>query len=301
MPRSHPPALLKIVERTLREECGALRGERVLIAVSGGGDSQALLHALARLAPKLGLELAAHGVDHGLRKEASAELDVAEELARRCGVAFSRSRVRVDPGGNLQARARAARYAALSRAAQAASCTLIATAHHADDRAETVLLRMLRGAGPRGLAVLPARTAEFLRPFIRARRADIQAHALRHALPTCQDPSNVDPRFLRVRVRRELLPLLESLSPRIIEHLNALADALGERAAPLIVEPSGELPAPLGRTHLVALRRAVRLAQRGARVSLPGGRVARVEGRAGQPVVVLEPGKRGRYARKKPG
>jgi len=301
MPRSHPPALLKVVERTLREECGSLRGERVLIAVSGGGDSQALLHVLARIAPKFGFQLAAHGVDHGLRPEAAAELDVAEELARRCGVAFSRSRVRVDPGGNLQARARNARYAALARAAEAAACTLIATAHHADDRAETVLLRLLRGAGPRGLAVLPARTADFLRPVIRARRSDIQAHVARHALPSCQDPSNLDPRFLRVRVRRELLPLLESLSPRIVEHLNALADALGERAAPLVVEQASALPGPLSRTHLVALRRAVRLGQRGARVSLPGGRVARVEGRSGQPVVVLEPPKRGRRARKKPG
>jgi tRNA(Ile)-lysidine synthase len=301
MRRSHPPSLLTIVERTLREECGTLRGRRILIAVSGGGDSQALLHAMSRLAPKLGFDLVAHGVDHGLRDEAAAELDVAEELAERCNVPFSRSRVSIEPGGNLQARARAARYAALARAAQATTSTLIATAHHADDRAETVLLRLLRGAGPRGLAVLPARTGDVLRPLIRARRGDVHAHLARHGLPFCRDPSNLNPRFLRVRVRNELLPVLELLSPTIVEHLNALADALGDAAKPLVVENVSVQPPSFSRTHVVALRRAARLGQQSARVSLPGGGVARVEGRAGQPVVVLEPRKRRGHTPKKPG
>jgi tRNA(Ile)-lysidine synthase len=288
MPRSHPPALLKIAERTLREECDDLRGARILVAVSGGGDSQALLHVLSRVAPKLRIELRAHGVDHGLRAEAAAELDVAEALAERVRVPFSRSRVRVEPGGNLQARARTARYAALERAAKASGATLIATAHHADDRAETVLLRLLRGSGPRGLAVLPPRAGHLLRPLIRARRSDIDAHLARHALAFCRDPSNVDPRFLRARVRAELVPLLEALSPRIAAHLNALADAIGETAPPLVLD-AGAPPAPaLGRSHVLALRRAARFGQRGARVSLPGGTVAHIATRGGQPVVLFE-------------
>src|SRR5262249_30669993 len=87
--RSHPPSLLRLAERTLRDECGVLRGERLLVASSGGGDSTALLHVLSLLAPKLGVSIVAHGVDHGLRPEARAELDVAEGLATRLSVPFS--------------------------------------------------------------------------------------------------------------------------------------------------------------------------------------------------------------------
>ena len=225
MARSHPPTLISIVRRTLLEECGPLESRTVLAAVSGGGDSQAMLDVLARLAPKLGYRLRAHGVDHGLCPEASRELDQAETLAARLGVPFSRSRLKVSRGANLQARAREVRYAALREVA-APEQALIATAHHAHDRAETVLLRLLRGAGPRGLAVLPARTQDVIRPLLRAAKPDVLGHLARHRLEFAQDPSNTDAAFLRVRVRSELLPLLEGLSPQIVRHLNALADAL---------------------------------------------------------------------------
>jgi tRNA(Ile)-lysidine synthase len=231
MPRSHPPSLLSVVRRTLIEECGPLHGRVVVAAVSGGGDSQAMLSALGRLAPKLGFALRAHGVDHGLRAEAAAELDLAEALARRSGVPFDRTRLSLERGGNLQARARAARYAALREAA-APHHALIATAHHADDRAETVLLRLLRGAGPRGLAVLAPRDHDVIRPLIRASKQDVTLHLERHGLVAAADPSNLDPAFLRVRVRREAMPLLRALSPQIVRHLNVLADALGGSLLP---------------------------------------------------------------------
>jgi tRNA(Ile)-lysidine synthase len=269
--RSHPPALLTLVARTLRDECDLRRGERVLVAVSGGADSSALLHALVRLAPRFGIELVAHGVDHGLRPEAEAELDLAEQLARSHGVAFSRSRLRVAPGGNLQARARDARYAALRRAAGSAGAHLIATAHHADDRAETILLRLLRGAGPPGLAVLPARSGNLLRPLIRARRTDILAHLGRHDIRWAEDPSNRDLRFLRVRVRQELIPLLQTLSPAIVAHLCALADELASGPEPRVLDERGE-PLRLGRAQRTALRRAMARGPNRARIRLSGGR-----------------------------
>ncbi|HEV8549735.1 MAG TPA: tRNA lysidine(34) synthetase TilS, partial [Polyangiaceae bacterium] len=222
MPRSHPPTLLTLATRSLSEDCGLVKGARVLCAVSGGPDSMALLDVLARLASKLDFALVAHGVDHGLRPEASAELDLAERHALSLGVPFERSVLAVPAGGNLQARARDARYAALEAAQQQAAAPLLATAHHADDRAETVLLRLLRGSGPRGLAVLPARAGSRLRPFLRARRSDILLHLMRHGVPHAEDPSNRDRRHLRVRVREELLPLLHELSPGIVAHLNAL-------------------------------------------------------------------------------
>jgi tRNA(Ile)-lysidine synthase len=259
MARSHPPSLVTIVKRTLIEEGGELRGSTLLAAVSGGSDSQAMLSVLARLAPQLGFALRAHGVDHGLRAEAAAELGLAEALALRLGVPFARTRVAVARGANLQARARDARYAAL-RDAAAPHAALIATAHHAHDRAETILLRLLRGAGPRGLAVLPTRAQDVIRPLVRAEKGDVIAHLQRHHLDFAQDPSNTDGAFLRVRVRRELLPLLNELSPQIVRHLNALADALVGAELPDLAGLDKEEGAPeLNRAQIHEVLRANRL------------------------------------------
>jgi tRNA(Ile)-lysidine synthase len=116
----------------------------------------------------------------------------------------------------------------LKAAAARNGANRIATGHHADDRAETVVMRLMRGGGHvRNLAVLAPRSGDRIRPMIRARRADIDAHIARHGIPTALDPSNADPRFLRVRIRNEVLPVLERLSPRIVEHLCALADDAG--------------------------------------------------------------------------
>ena len=276
MPRSHPPTLLTLAARALREECGVERGARVLLALSGGGDSMALLHVLALLSKKQGFSVVAHGVDHGLREEARAELDLAEARCAALGVAFSRTELSVPAGGNLQARAREARPAALCAAAEATRSVRIATAHHADDRAETVLIRLLRGAGPRGLAVLPPRSGIWIRPLCRARKSDVRLHIARHELVFAEDPSNHNRRFLRTRVRSELLPLLEQLSPQIAGHLCALADALepgegsAERAGALRDE--GGVALALNRAQRLLVGRALAFGQRSARVSLPGGR-----------------------------
>jgi tRNA(Ile)-lysidine synthase len=184
----------------------------------------ALLHVLALLRRRLAFGLFAHGVDHGLRPEAAAELDLAEAFARSLDVPFTRSRLSLSAGGNLQARARDARWAALRTAASRAGADRIATGHHAEDRAETVVMRILRGTRLKGLGALPPLDGDRIRPLYRARRSDIDAHVGRHDLPHAIDPSNRDPRFLRTRVRHEILPALERLSPRIIEHLCALAD-----------------------------------------------------------------------------
>ncbi|MEP7052049.1 MAG: tRNA lysidine(34) synthetase TilS [Pseudomonadota bacterium] len=275
MARSHPPTLITLVTRALREECEVRRGTRVLLALSGGGDSTALLHVLALLAKKQGFALFAHGVDHGLREEAAAELDRAQALCEALGVPFTRTAIALEPGGNLQARARDARRVALLDAAKAVAADRIATAHHADDRAETVLLRLLRGAGPRGLAVLSPRAGVWIRPQGRARKSDIALHLARHGLAFSDDPSNLNRRFLRTRVRYELVPLLEQLSPRIVEHLCALADALGaepqaEAALSLFDEQGVALLLNRAQRQLVGRARA--FGQRSARVSLAHGR-----------------------------
>jgi tRNA(Ile)-lysidine synthase len=283
--QSHPPTLVRHAERLVRDEGLFTRGDLVLCACSGGPDSTALLHVLAMLRARLGHTLAAHGVDHGLRPEAAAELEGVRAIARTLRVPFDVTRVEVARGPNLQARARAARHEALASAASATGARVVATGHTADDRAETFLLRLLRGSGPRGLAVLPPRAPSLLRdgpdlvrPLLHARRTDVLAHLARHGVPYASDPSNLDPRFARVRVRRDLVPLLEELSPAIVSHLGALADMLASQAlrgAPLGEGEAGPLQA-LGRAQRLAVERARRLGRGSVRLRLAGGREVEV-------------------------
>ena len=272
---SRPPTLHTLVHRAIVDERLFARGDRVLVATSGGPDSTALLHALALLRKRIGHELVAVGIDHGLRPEACAELDLVHGVADKLEVPFDIVTVSLKAGSNLQARARAARHDALQRAAAEHSTCVIATGHTADDRAETVLLRLLRGAGREGLAVLPARApsptgsgVDVVRPLWRARRSDVMAHLVRHRIPYAEDPSNRDSRFLRARVRHELLPLMEELSPGIVTHLCTLADLLAQ-----------DEPDPwsgLGRAQRLALRRAL---EDGADIELRlrGGRELRLQ------------------------
>jgi tRNA(Ile)-lysidine synthase len=261
----------------VRDDKLFVRGDVVLVACSGGPDSSALLHVLAMLRRTLGHVVVAHGIDHGLRPEAGRELELVGDLCQRLEISFEVTRVDVAPGSNVQARARDARHRALQHAAKRSSAAVIAMGHTADDRAETVLLRLLRGAGPRGLAVLSSRASspvvieepelarDIIRPMIRARRTDVLAHVHRHDLVCAQDPSNTDVHFARVRVRREVLPLLEDMSPRIVDHLCALADMLTE-----VCPDEGPLDA-LGRKQRTMVERARRSGERSVKIRVKGG------------------------------
>jgi tRNA(Ile)-lysidine synthase len=198
-------------------------GETVLIAVSGGADSVALLDVLRELGPTLGLRLACAHVHHGLRAEAEADADFVRRLCEGMAVPFHLERVSVrrgPPWDGLEAEARRARYAALEARALALGARCIATGHTADDQAETVLMRLLQGAGPRGLAgIAPARGVVF-RPLIEARRDEIVAHLASRGLAWVEDATNRDPRFLRNRIRHEILPFLShALGAGVVESL----------------------------------------------------------------------------------
>lgn len=271
------PSLRTVTRRAL-DEAGA-RQCRVVLAVSGGSDSTALLDVMARLAGDYRLELHAHGVDHGLRAAAADELAQVEAQARALAVPFSSTRLTLDAGSNLQARARRARYLALEAVRQRLEARFIATAHHQRDRAETVLLRLLRGAPAAGLGVLPVHEGSRLRPLIHAPKELILAYLSRHRLRYAEDPSNADPRFLRVRIREELLPLLRSLAPGIEQTLAALADAhLGRIDHSPEEQADLALLRSLPRASLTALRSLGRTRSTTARVWLPGGLAARVDG-----------------------
>lgn len=191
-------------------------GTSVTCAVSGGADSLALLV----LAAGAGCAVTAIHVDHGLRPGSAAEAEVVAQAATRYGARFVGERVVVSPGPNLEARARAARYGVLPHD--------VLTGHTADDQAETVLLNVLRGAGLDGLRGFdPSR-----RPIRRLRRSDTEALCAAAALTVVADPSNVDPRHRRNRVRRELLPLLDDIAKRDVAAVLARqAEILAEDAS----------------------------------------------------------------------
>jgi tRNA(Ile)-lysidine synthase len=213
------------VRRTIRERGLIEPGMRVLAACSGGPDSGAMLITLARLSAELDFTLEAASVDHGLRADAAADVAIAREQAAAAGVAFHALKVAVERGGSLQANARAARYAALLACARELGARRIAVGHTQDDQAETVLLRVLRGAGLGGLSgIEPLRADGVMRPLIDCRRAEVLAFATQHALRYASDASNEVRQFGRVRVRQDLLPLLEREDKAAIQHLSDIAD-----------------------------------------------------------------------------
>lgn len=207
-------------------------GDRVLVAVSGGADSVALLAALAMLAEKLRIELCAAHLNHGLRgAEALRDQDCAQAVAAQLGVRCVVGEASQLLGaGNLEARARRVRYEFLARVAGEECCTRIATGHTMDDQAETVLMRLLRGTGGDGLAGIRPVAGRIVRPMLGCTRAQVVAFLRAHGLPHCEDSSNADHRFLRNRIRHEVLPLLQAINPRVVRSLASTATAVTSEA-----------------------------------------------------------------------
>ena len=210
--------------------------DRVLIGVSGGPDSLALLSSLVSLRAKFHLTLRAAYVDHGLRPAASRrEADLVKRIGRLWGVPvyFRRSKIRKRPGESLEALAREVRYRALTALAIRTRCNKIALGHTQDDQAETVLMRLIRGAGTTGLAgISPVRNVQgrnlrIIRPLIGCSRAQVESYLKDHRIRALQDRSNESRKFFRNRVRHDLIPLLErEYNPKMREHLSTLAQIL---------------------------------------------------------------------------
>jgi len=227
-------------------------GTAVVAAVSGGADSVALLHILAGLAPGMGFDLAVAHLDHRLRGERS-ERDAAfvEALAARLALPFVAGRADVRArarrnGISLEMAAREARYAFLGRVCRETGATHVATGHTADDQAETVLLKLLRGAGMTGLSGMPCkvrrRSVTVVRPLMDVTRSQIVDYLQRRRLAWVEDETNRSPAFLRNRVRHEVLPLLaHRLNPQVREILRRTADVLRADSAWLDELASGIL------------------------------------------------------------
>jgi tRNA(Ile)-lysidine synthase len=234
-------------------------GDRILIAVSGGADSVVLLHWLAGFAPSMRLRLYAFHLNHQLRADAGEDASFVEALGARLGVETLVERRDVRrlcraAGWSLEDGARRIRYEALAQAAERLAASKVAVAHTADDQAETVLLRLLRGSGLTGLGGIPRQRplgghATVIRPLLGVWRRDVLAYLKAHGLPHRQDPSNEDRAFLRNRIRHELLPHLEAeYHPRLREAMVQLAEQCRMDAA--------YLEAAAGRVHRRLVKRA---------------------------------------------
>jgi tRNA(Ile)-lysidine synthase len=265
--------MLSTILRTIRTHALVAPGDRVIVAVSGGPDSMALLHALAKLAPRLGIDVEVATVDHGLRPEARSEAELVRGQARALALPWHGLRVDVAAArrgrASLQDAARRVRLGALAEFA-ARRGARVALAHQADDQAETVLFRVVRGTGLRGLAGIPYERAPFIRPLLDVSRAEVARYVARHGLPVVDDPSNADPRFARARIRHRLLPALAGENPRVREALVALAAAARAGGAP----PS-ELPGDIGRRAADVIA-GLRARGGSGRVDVSGGRVVEV-------------------------
>ena len=243
----------------------------VVVAVSGGADSMALLHVLHSLAPTWQITLHVAHLDHNLRPDSAADARFVADLAAQWQLPFHQQRLPAtalaNSGDGIEAAARQARYRFLTEVALAVTpagqTPVIALAHHADDQAETLLLHLVRGSGLQGLGGMrwvsarrsgdlwPAappdqreQTIQLVRPFLGVQRADLLRYLRSQGLTWCEDSTNWDQRFARNRLRHTVLPALASLNPQIIHTLTRTAD---------IVQQEAERLAALDQTTLVSL------------------------------------------------
>jgi tRNA(Ile)-lysidine synthase len=249
---------------------GVAPGQTLLAAVSGGLDSTVLLHLLADLRERMGFRLHAAHLDHGLRGAAGeADAAFAAQTCRRLGVPLTAARrpVRPRPGESPEAAARRVRYRFLFAAARALGGARLVTAHHADDLAETVLMRMLAGAGSAGLAAMARPRPRVVRPLLGVPKAALRDLARARGIDWREDGSNADPRFARNRLRHEVLPALEAARPgaaaalcreaRVLaDEADYLARAAADALAPLLRE-AGNGATALDRAGLAALHPAL--------------------------------------------
>jgi tRNA(Ile)-lysidine synthase len=212
--RAPTPALPGKLRRALAALGGPDPHAVALVAVSGGLDSVALLVALREVAPDL--PLAVGHVDHALRPGSADDARAVERLARELGVPFHARRLEwPDARPISEARARTARLQALASLADRVGARWILTAHTADDQLETLIMRLVRGAGPTGLAGIPPRRGRFLRPLLDVTRAEVAAYAAARGLVGQEDPTNLADGFLRNRMRHGVVPRLRAENPAV--------------------------------------------------------------------------------------
>jgi tRNA(Ile)-lysidine synthase len=267
--------MLSTILRTIRTHDLVRAGDVVIVAVSGGPDSMALLSALWELGPRLDVRLEVATVDHGLRPEARAEGELVRSRAEALELPWHGLRVDVASArrgrASWQDAARRVRLEALGALGARRGAARVALGHQADDQAETVLFRVVRGTGLAGLAGIPYARPPFIRPLLDVTRAEIARYLARRSLPFVEYPSNADPRYARARGRHRWLPLLAEENPRVRDALVALAAA----ARATHGTGPGDLPADIGRRAADVVAR-LRTSGGTRRIDVSGRRVVEV-------------------------
>jgi len=245
------------LEAFFRERAPLSPGEGLVVAFSGGPDSTALLWGMSRIAGRLGVRLAAAHLDHALDAGSAARAAAAARLAGAIGVPLVTERIDVAArrrsGESPEAAARRERYAFLERARRELDARWIATAHHRDDQAETVLLRLLFGSGLEGLAGIRAVHGFVTRPLLTISRAELETEAA--GLEPVEDPTNRELAVPRNRVRHRLLPFLKEGDPELPARLARLAER-ADRAGRTIEQALSERLAARPVAGGIALERA---------------------------------------------
>lgn len=298
-------------------------GGLILCAVSGGRDSVCLLDILWQMGQQRGFRVAAAHLNHGMRPTAQRDEELVRTLCAERNVPFYTERVAVYDlcrvwELTVEEAGRRARYDFLRRTAEAAGADFIATAHHREDQAETVLLQLLRGTGMQGLTGIPAVRGSIIRPLLETSRADIDAYIAARDLPYVTDETNLDTHYARNRLRLEIMPRLLTINPAAVEHICRTADILRTENDYLDAQASALLPPdgtslscdtllsappalrprmlrllterlPAGKKDVTAAhyRALEMLAQRGGTISLPSGVTASC--RAGRLTLTLTP------------
>ena len=224
-------------------------GSTLILACSGGSDSQVMLDLVGQL--KLEGQtgsVVAVGVDHGLRPEAKNELKLAGQLAQTYDIPFNILTVTLPSHGNLLENARDARYAAIRQFAQEFAQPVISTAHTATDQCETLIQRLSRGTGLRGAGAIREQRGDIIRPLLGITRGEVLAYANSRSLSFASDPSNLNRARTRTRIREDVVPVLSELNPEAEKHWSRFAtrsalatDFLNRMAQPLLEEAKGQL------------------------------------------------------------
>jgi tRNA(Ile)-lysidine synthase len=279
---SHGSTLIAKLLQTIPKHGMFSPGDRVVVAVSGGPDSVALLHALHSLRDELGISLHVAHLNHGIRgKEADEDAVFVAEMAARLDIPCSIEKadvpaIRKSLRLSVEEAARNVRYEFLDRVADSVGAARIATAHTADDQAETVLMNLIRGAGADGLAGIPPVRGRYVRPMLEVTRAEVESYCKDSDLPCRIDASNLRPDYRRNRIRLELLPLLQDqYNAGVKSALASTAEIMHEESGLLtqlatavyqcaeIVSDPGQVVlevTQLSAAHLALRRRCIRMA-----------------------------------------
>ncbi len=258
---------MELVDET-RETLRPFAGSKLVVAVSGGLDSVALLDVLLRVRDDLRLKLVVAHADHGLRRGSAKDAAFVRQLAAAHSLPFVETNLGLKPGSNEEARAREARYGWLEQVRKRRKADFIVTAHQADDQVETLFLHLARGSGLQGLSGMQLVSGKLLRPLLDVPRKSLVRYVRREKLKYRLDPTNRNIKYARNRVRRQVITSLQKINPQLVEtvsqSMRVLSDEYGViqlLAARELEQVSAPVKGPertLDRKKLLKLDRAVR-------------------------------------------